>query len=668
MTHPSPVVCPHLGLAGDPTLSRTWPDHAHRCYAQTPAGAPDEAHQAAFCLTASHADCPFYRPPAPVPADLPRERPRTRPAAWWRILPWAGLVVLVVVVAYVYFNDLRTPPLPAPAVALTVPPATAPITPTSPAPTPTPEPLLVSVATPTFTPEPGGRILALSPKAGDAGWFASGEARGNRLGDSFLYAGYYNGQAFISAIRFDLSSVPRGAPIRAATLQLMGLKGDRFNPAAGGTWSVQLLPAAALPDFTRAGFQAVFNASAAVTLLPTLYPADLMVGRPNTWALDPGGRDWLAGQLLDGATAVIARITGPAGGDDTLFAWDSGAGPATAGTGPQLVLHLGPPPATPPPLPTEAVIVATLTPTPANILTVAAEAWTATAVALTTGTYTPLPYRPVTPTPTPANLATVQALALLRGLPPVVPHTPTPANEATAEMLALYATAQAFLTGTPTPPPADAVTPVIITPTPLPANVFTAAARFLQATADAATTGTPTPWPYNAVIATATPPWIVITNTPAPANAATATAVSAYATAVSLVIGTFTPLPPNAATPTPPGYVPPTPVATPVSLCPDPRARIVAPAAGARVSGSLELRGSATHEAFGYYTLAVAPGSPAAGQYFEFGRITSPVVDGGLGRFDTTSVRNGVYTLRLVVVDAAGNVLPACEVAVQVEN
>ncbi len=660
-------VCPYLGLAGDPTLSRTRPDTAHRCYAQVPPGTPDEAYQAACCLVVNHRDCPVFRAPAAAPAVQEAKKPRPVSAArWLRLLPWASLIVVAVVVAFVYLRDWRAVP---PATATPAPAAIATATPT-PGETPSPSlaPVIAAPAfTPTYTPEPGGRILVISPKAGDAGWFASGEARGNHLGDSFLYAGYFGGQVFISTVRFDLSNVPRGAPIRTATLQLTGLKGDRFNPAAGGTWSVQLLPASALPDYTRAEFQAVFNVPAAVTLLPTLYPADLTVGRPNTWAVDPGGREWLAGQLLDGATAVIARLIGPTGGDDTLFAWDSGAGPATLGAGPQLVLHLGPPPPTPPPLPTEAVIVATLTPTPENILTVAAQAWTATAVARTIGTYTPLPYRVVTPTPTPANLATVQALALLRGLPPVVPHTPTPANEATAEALARYATAQAFLTGTPTPPPTNAVTPVIITPTPLPTNVFTAAARILQATADAATTGTPTPWPYNAVIATVTPPWIVITSTPVPANGATATAISAYATAVSLVIGTFTPLPPNAATPTPPGYVPPTPTA-PQALCPDPRARITAPAPGATVSGSLELRGTASHEAFGYYTLAVAAGSPPTGDYVEFGRITAPVSDGQLGRFDTTSVRNGVYTLRLVVVDAAGNALPPCEVAVRVQN
>ncbi len=58
------------------------------------------------------------------------------------------------------------------------------------------------------TPEPGGRILTLAPKAKEAGWFSSSEAQGNHLGDSFLYAGYFGGQALISALRIELGSVP----------------------------------------------------------------------------------------------------------------------------------------------------------------------------------------------------------------------------------------------------------------------------------------------------------------------------------------------------------------------------------------------------------------------------------------------------------------------------
>ncbi len=588
---------------------------------------------------------------------------------------WAALAAVALIVIGVYARDLLRPAaspaaLPAAEVASPRPSLTP-----SPSPTMTVAPRAIVL---TNTPEPGGRVLTLSPKAEEVGWFNSSEAQDAHMGDSFLYAGYFGGQAFISALRIELGSVPRGAPIRAATLQLTGLNDDRFDSAAGGAWTVQLLTADALPDLARTTFQELFNAPAAVTLVPALYPADLGAGRPNHWVLDSTGRAWLAQQLLDGAPAVIARLAGPAGGADTLFAWDSGAGAATLGENPQLMLSLGAVPPTPPPLPTEAVIVATPTITPANVLTAAAEAWTATAVATTIGTATPLPYRAVTPTPWPANLATVQAIALLRGLPPIVQHTPTPGNTATAQVDAALATAQAFLTGTPTATPKGAVTPVVLTPTPIPANVLTAAARYFRATADAATTGTPTPWPYNAVVATNTPPWIVIPSTPVPANAATAQAQAAYATAVSLVIGTFTPLPPNAATPTPAAFARPaaaapppqaeTPAPTaPRSACPDPRVQITSPTEGQLVSGVFLIYGRAVHETFALATLEVASGSPPSGNYVELGRFNFQIPAGVIGWPDAP-LPDGIYTLRLTVLDQAGNAAPACEVAIRVQN
>lgn len=659
----SNLFCPYLGLAGDRTLVRSAPDAAHRCYAQAGEISPDLAYQASHCMTDMHAGCPFFQTPAAQPTSpSARSKRAALPARFRRGLLWAALAVLLVAVVVTYALDARRAgqvPAATAAPATSAVPAAPALSPTAPQPA-----AAVVVPSPTRftvpTAEPGGRVLTLAPKAGNAGWWSSLEARGNHLGDSFLYAGYTEGQAFISAARFELGQVPRGAAVRSAVLRLMGLNADRFVPAAGGTWTVQLLPGSALPDFARADFQALYNAPAAITLFPTLFPADLAVGTANVLTLDGAAQAWLAEQAVAGEAAIIARIVGPGGGD-TLFAWDSGAGPASAGEPPQLVIGFGPPPATPPPLPTEAVIIATLTPTPANILTVAAEAWTATAVARTIGTATPLPYRVVTPTPSPVNLATVQARALLLGLPPVVPHTPTPANEATAAAEAAYATAAAFLTGTPTPPPTNAVTPIVIIPTATPENVLTLVAHILQATADAAEFGTPTPWPYNAVLATPPPPWLVIFP---PANAATAQAQAAYATAVAQVFGTYTPLPPNAATPTPPDFVAPRPTATPTpplpASCPDPRAQIAAPGPGQAVGPTVIVSGTAA----GPYQLAYAVGANAAEGYVEFSRGEQPVAGRRLGVLDATSLPPGAYTVRLAVFDGNGGELPACTVSI----
>lgn len=586
MTQPTPNLCPHLGLAGDRTVVRTQPNVGHRCYAQTPPAGADAEQQTAFCLTDRHPACPFYRE---VAAEVAPARRSDRPwPAWLRFVPWIVLALLLIGVAVVYGRDLLTPPAaprtdnrqlttdtPAPAIASqqltpsprsqTANPQPPSWTPTTASPPPTARP---GRSLPTSTPEPGGQAIGIAPKAGDAGWWSSGDARGNRLGDSYLYAGYHEGQAFIAALRLDVSRVARGAPLRQASLRLTGLRDDRLNRGAGGQWNVHLLAADALKDFARADFQTLLNAPAGVSLLPTLFAADLNVSQENTWTFDPAARAWLQEQIAKGAASVIVRIVGPTGGEATLFAWDSGSGPATTGAGPALHLNLGPAPATPPPLPSQQVIIATLTPTPANILTVAADRLTGTAVVRTIGTVTPLPYKLVTPTPLPANLATAQALGLAAGRAPIVIYTATPANAATAAANAAWATAVAVTTGTFTPVPTNAVTPLVVEPTALPGNLLTAVARSVSGTRQAAEVGTATPLPFNAIIATLTPSPFVVTNTPVPANYGTAAAQAAQATAVAWATGTFTPLPPNARTATPQPllvYVTPRPSATPTS-------------------------------------------------------------------------------------------------------
>jgi len=579
MTQSDPLICPHLGMAGDSASRSTGPDALHRCYAQEPPGKIEQSHQATSCLGPAHTSCRFYRPLQPgegAPAGPTIETPPVS-SQWSRLALLAVPALLLLVVVGVYARDLLRPPASASAT-----------------PVPTVVPLAIAgnegataakvadavAQGETPSPTPGGRVVTIAPQGGAVGWWSSGQGRPN-LGDSYLYAGYFEGQVFASSAQFDLRQIPRGAPVEDASLTLTGLDEGRFRPEAGGTWTVQLLSVTSLPDPSRANFQALVNAPAAVTLFPTLYPADLGMGKVNRFTFDRAAREWLAQQIASGAGSVIVRITGPAGGADSLFAWDSGTGPATGGEPPLLELRLGASPATPPPLPTEVVIVVILTPTPENVLTAAAEALTATWVATTEGTPTPLPYRAVTATPKPANLATVQAQRYAMGLPPFVIYTLTPANAATAAAYAAVATAIAVTTGTFTPVPADAVTPVIVLPTPLPENVVTAAAQALRSAAQAAKLGTPTRIPPDALIATRTRTPMVIVNPPKPDNAETAVARVVMATAIAITTGTYTPLPDNIATatwtpqPTPlPLLVavtplpPPTPTATPPSAMP----------------------------------------------------------------------------------------------------
>ncbi|MBI3958917.1 MAG: PD40 domain-containing protein [Chloroflexi bacterium] len=484
------------------------------------------------------------------------------------IIAAAILLILLVVLAVVYARDLLFPPT-APTSSVEFPnQGITPVTPlpfaTIPAsdtqaiavtPTPSPQPISQRLTTP--TPEPGGRVLVLSPGSGDVGWWSSTQHRRANIGDSFLYAGFFEQQVFIAAARWDISRAPRGAPLREAILTLTGLRNDRLRTQMGASWTVQLLASEKIPEFSRSDFQTIFNATPDITLFPVLEAVQLVSGQPNQWTLDEPARKWLEQQIVDETGYVVLRIVGPVGGEETLFAWDSGAGPGTAGNGPQLLLNLGPAPATPPPTPTRQVVIATLTATPENVLTVAAQAKIATVIAKAIGTYTPTPDNIVTPTPFPANLETVQAIAFAQGLPPVILHTPVPENQATGEALARYATAVALTTGTFTPVPADYVTPQLILPSPPSppaANVATAAARLWTATAEAARSGpTATPLPYNAVLAQ----YVYATSTPE--NIETIIAQAFNATAIAVTTGTTTPLPWNVVVIQPPPTITPIP-------------------------------------------------------------------------------------------------------------
>ncbi len=567
----TPSICPHLGLAGDRTLIRTGADARHRCYVQTPPASIDADHQLHFCLGGEHTQCPFYRPVAADPNLPPSTSNLQRGFQRWQLVYGALIVIALLVVAFVYGRALLKPVAPATGGTATVIPTATPLPAAAEV---APQPVAASTSAQFATPTPpaGGQVLSVSPQAGNVGWWSSKEGRGH-LGDSFLYAGIGEEQVFLSAFALDLSRVPRGAPLQAATLTLTGLNDDRFDPKAGGVWTVSLLAPEAVNELARADFQTLLNAPAAITLVPTLNADQLGVNQTNTWDLDPAGRAWIDKQLLDGKTTVLIRLTGPSGGDPTLFAWDSGSGPATAGLPPKLVLSLGPLPATVPALPTQDVVVATISPTPANVLTVAVQALAATAMA-TKGTPQPLVF--VTPTPLPENVSTVEAAAISLGMPPLVVPTGTPANDATATANAIYATAVALTTGTFTPVPTNAVTAIVVTPTPIPVDAAAAIAVLRTATAFAQQVGTPTALPYNVVVATVTATRVILNPSPTPENQATAVARVAEATLSALTTGTFTPIPGNAVTTTPsqtPTPVPllllnlqresPTPTATP---------------------------------------------------------------------------------------------------------
>jgi hypothetical protein len=555
-------ICPHLGLSGDRESHFSYAEAAHRCFATEKPGAISIEHQKEFCLTGSCTSCPRFVQPVPVAVEATSASQKS-PGGIQRTAIWggAGLVAGLLVIALFFFfnNSSSQQDQPDEQGVRIVLEATSSATPTAsptetePATeTPTPQPAaFLATATPTVTPIPGSDEYLISPSAGDIGWVGSGEERGNHFSDSYLYAGVFDGQIYQSAMLIELSSIPRGAPIYSAFVEMTGLREDRLaenldqsRPAAG--WLLRMLDTDLDQNWRRSSYQDIFNAQAIQTLNPILTEEDIAARKLNTFELTAEQINILEKRILEDQNPTVTfRLEGPIIGPDNLFAWDTGYGPETNGNPVVLRLNVGPAPATPPPY---EYVVVTSTPTPENVVTAAAIALEMTAEATRIGTATPVPPNFATATPIPDYL--------------VIVPTSTPGNLATAQALDAQATAAALTTGTPPPLPTNAVTAtpiptdtptptstpanyVLITSTPTPNDIFAAATASLLSTAQAQRFGTPTPLPLDWV----TP--IVVTATPTPLNAATAQAISQVSTAVALTTGTPTSTPANVVTATP---------------------------------------------------------------------------------------------------------------------
>ncbi|MEW5958184.1 MAG: hypothetical protein AB1801_10700 [Chloroflexota bacterium] len=470
----------------------------------------------------------------------------------WRFIGWS-VFSTVVALLLVVFGQALLFASPEEQVAGHQPRFILPSTPTPPAlptltatPTPRPAPpgedFSFAQATATPTPVPGGRSLILTPAARDAGWVVSDDETiftdydpQNHFGDSFLYTGVLKGQVYHGAFQFDLSRIRRGTKIYAASLRLTGLRADQIGTT--GEWRLSLLGAELDFQWRSHNFEQIHGAIPWTTWKPALTPAELGEERANVFEFSPEQLNLLERRVLEGSDTfgrlVSFRLDGPVTGENNLFAWDSGAGPASKGknAGPQLFLSLGPPPSeTPPPY----FVLITSTPTPKTIETAVALSLQMTAQAERRGTATPLPPNWVTPvvvtaTPTPENEATARtqrqlatAMALTTGEPPnlatatptstyvIITSTPTPLILETAAAQAATVTAAAIAQGSATPFPENWVTPVVVVSTPTPEN--TATVMYWQAVA--LTTGTPTATPGNVQTATPTPVMILPTLSP----------------------------------------------------------------------------------------------------------------------------------------------------------
>ena len=596
-----PPYCPHLGLEEDRSSNFSYPADAHRCFVSGEAVSIELEHQEEFCLGTNHPACPDFE--VPEATSLPtasadraleplqheervEEAAETTEGEYWEGVPFWGFsplrialwavagVMAILTLVYYGSSVFLVPPTPEPPVAAFQNPTPTATATASPVITPAQTPFQFLRPTSTPTPPLGGEIYDLSPAASAVGWVASSEERGNHFGDSHIYVGIYGGNIYHGAVQFDLSVVPKGAPIYSAIVQLTGLSEERLG--ASSSWELRMLEADADADWPSHTYQDIHNFKVEQTIPPVLGNADLGRNKINVFTLTAKQRATLEERVLE-TGRVSFRLDGSLSGRNDLFAWDTGYGSESLGAKPVLILSVGPPPSEPI---SPRYVVVTSTPTPENVLTAMAMAVTATARATMIGTPTRMPANVatatplivVTSTPTPENAATATAMvvwatavAMTTGEPTPTPpnvvtatptptsvlitSVPTPENVLTAAAVTAIATVRAATDGTPTPPQPNWVTPIVVTSTPTPENAATAQLMAAMATARAFTTGTPTPTPPNVVTATPIPPFVLITSVPTPENVLTAAAVAATATVRAATDGTPTPLPSNWVTP-----------------------------------------------------------------------------------------------------------------------
>ena len=102
------------------------------------------------------------------------------------------------------------------------------------------------------------------------------------------------------------------------------------------------------------------------------------------------------------------------------------------------------------------------------------------------------------------------------------------------------------------------------------------------------------------------------------------------------------------------------------SSCPNPNAAITYPGMNSMVSGLIEIRGTATQPDMQYWKVEYRTEITTA--YSGLNNTTTAVTDGVLARWSTKTVPNGVYFIRLVVVQKDGNFATPCEIRITIAN
>lgn len=123
---------------------------------------------------------------------------------------------------------------------------------------------------------------------------------------------------------------------------------------------------------------------------------------------------------------------------------------------------------------------------------------------------------------------------------------------------------------------------------------------------------------------------------------------------------------PVVASATPPQVAPPTQAPVLPSTCTNPNAAITSLVNESTVNGLIEIRGTATRPDMDYWKVEYRP--EARTNYDILNRSDKAVTDGSLALWSTRTTPNGVYFVRLVIVQKDGNFATPCEFRLTVSN
>lgn len=355
----------------------------------------------------------------------------------------AGLLGLLGLIAACSTPTVETPtrfvPIPTTVIPTVTRTPTATRTATVP-PIPALEPLVIP------SPPANGTLLTLSPDSAFTGWVANQQS-GINSGDSTLRAGIFQGQLYSSLLHFDLRALAPGSRVLFGTLEITGIAATNANT---GEWVLDVVDSNSV-KYENLTYDSLQKAQRLSTIGTPLTPKDLAVGYTNRFIFAPNDLTQVEKQLNDGI--LVLRLNGPTTGTNNLFTWNAGVNSRP----PTLYLVTIP----------ASYVPITNTPTPHNVFAAATLSANQTAQARLVGT----------PTPLPRNYATITPGGPAFAPDVIVTSIPTASDPKQATATAVYATAVAATTGTFTPIPSNWVTatprPVFIpieqlTPVPTP--------------------------------------------------------------------------------------------------------------------------------------------------------------------------------------------------------